>query len=310
MATVGDPLSFIPSHFQINYESAWDMAFQQTDSRLRDAVMTRSGVTGRLWQGPIIDDFEMQDDNVRGGDTVLSDVTSEIWNVFPTPAYHAAEIARWDREYLHMISQPDSEIAQGQAYAVARKIDNRIVAAMTGNALRGEDGTTSTALPSAQVIASDYRGPESAAAGPLNWYKISRAKALMDIAEVPFENRFFGLDGENLEALANDVIQNHSGELQSIKGLSTQQGGQFLLENGLFGFRFIQSQRWLRSGADVVTCVAWHKSAIRNGMWGDRRSFVDRLPGRKQSLQIYTDMNSGATRSKDTGVVSVACDLS
>lgn len=306
----GDPLSFIPDSFQINYESSWDMAFQQTDSRLRDAVMTRTGMTGKVWQGPIIDDFEMDDDEVRGGDTQLSDVTSQIWNVFPKAAYHAAEIARWDKEYLHAISLPDSEIVQGQAAAVARKIDNRIIAALTGTAYRGENGTTATTLPAAQQIASSYRGPESAVAGPLNWYKISRAKALLDIAEVPFMDRYLAFDGENLEALANDVIQNHSGELRSIQGMSVQMGAQFLLENGLFGFKFIQTQRVLRDESDVVTCVAWHKRACRNGMWGDRRSFIDRIPQRKQGLQIYTDMNSGATRSRDAGVVSIACDLS
>ncbi len=307
----GDPVSFIPSSFQINYESAWDMAFQQTDSRLRDAVMTRSGLTGKVWQGPIIDDFEMEDDNVRGGDTVLSDATSEIWNVFPSSAYDAKEIARWDKEYLHMISQPDSEIAQGQAYASARKIDNRIVAALTGTAYRGENGTTATALPSAQVIAASYVGPDTTALGTkLNWYKISRAKALLDLAEVPFSDRYFAFDAENLEALANDVILNHSGELTSIKGMTTSQGSQFLLENGLFGFKFIQTQRLLRSDADVVTCVAWHKSAVRNGIWGDRKTTVDRIPMRKQALLIYTDLNANATRSKDTGVVSVLCDLS
>lgn len=306
----GDPVSFIPPSFQINYESAWDMAFQQTDSSLRDSVMTRTGVTGKVWTGPIIDDFEMTDDLVRGGDTVLSDLTSEIWNVFPKAAYDAKEIARWDREYLHQISQPDSEIAQAQAYAVARLIDNRIVAAATGIAQRGENGTTAVALPSTQIVAATYQGQASPTAGPLNWYKISRAKFLLDQAEVPMGGRTFVLDAENMEALVNDVIANHSGEIASIKGMNTNQGSAFLLENGLLSFRFVQSERVLRDSSDVVTCLAYHKSAIRNGIWGDRKTQVDRIPTRKQALQIYTDVNANATRSKDRGVVSVLADMS
>jgi hypothetical protein len=306
----GDPVSFTPPGFQINYGSSWELAYQQTDSRLRDAVSTRTGVTGRVWQDNIIDDFEMEDDNVRGGDTVLSDITADIWNVLPTPAYHAAELPRWDKEYLHNLALPDSEIVQSQAAAVARKIDNRIIAAMTGTAYRGNNATTAVTLPSAQQIASTYMGPESPAAGPLNWYKISRAKALLDLAEVPFGDRYLAFDAENLEALANDVIQNHSGELTSIKGMNSQMGQQFLLENGLFNFKFIQTQRVLRDESDVVTVVAWHKKAVKNGIWGDRRSFLDRMPGRKQAMQIYTDVNTGATRARDTGVVSIACDLS
>lgn len=301
------PLSFIPSHFQIKYQSVWEHNFQQMMETLRGCVEVDSNAQGRVIQGPILDSFEMQDDNVRGGNTVLSDSTSSIWNVYPGPAYDAKEIPRWDEEYLHQISSPGSEMAQGQAFAVARKIDSRIVTAATGTARRGENGETNVTLPAAQQVASTYQGlVGSPAAGPLNWYKINRADYLLNAAEVPKTDRWFWLDARNAQALVDDIIRNHATEVSSIKDMSVA----WLMSNGLLNFKFVMSERLSTTAGDITSCVAHHKSAIKLGVWGDRKTTMERVITRKNALWIFTDVNAGATRKKDNGVVEVLCDMS
>jgi hypothetical protein len=300
-------LGFVPSHFQVKYQSVWEHEFQQQISTLRNAVDVDSSASGKSIEGPILDSFEMMDDVTRGGDTILSDMGSDIWNVYPAPAYDAKEIPRWDDAYLNQLVSPKSEVAAGQAYAVNRKLDNRIVTAATGIARRGENGVDSVALPASQIVPTTWQGTNNAAAaGPLNWYKINRAAFLLNEAEVPDSDRYFWLDAFNLQALVDDIIKNHATVRDSITDMTTDG----LLRNGLLNFHFIRTERLETDANDITSCVANHKSAIKLGIWGDRSTIMQEVITRKRALWIYTDVNAGATRKKDLGVVSILCDRS
>lgn len=298
-------VSFPLEAYTIKYELAWDLAFQQMDSTLRDSVTTVPA-SGERVKGNILDQIELIEDNTRGGDTVATDMGEDSWNIFPNPAYDAKRFDQWDEAYLGVITQPNSEVAQSQAYATNRYIDEQIVAAATGVAYRGKNGTTAVSLPPTQVIAVDYAGDGISPANTgLSWMKISQAQYLLDTAEVPKEGRTLVFNAAGMKALIQDIITNHSAEVTSIQALD-----RTLLKDGLMGFRFVQTERIAVDENDIATCLAYHKSAIKFGNWSDRKTLMDRLPTKKQSLQIYTSVNVGATRAKDTGVVSILCDQS
>jgi len=297
--------SFPLEAYTIKYELAWDIAFQQQNSDLRNSV-TNVDASGERVHGNILDAVEMVDITTRAGDTVVSDMGEDSWNFFPNPVANAIRLDQYDEAYLGVITQPNSEIASSQAYAVNRFLDEIIVAAATGIAQRGKNGTDAVSLPAAQIIAANYNGdgvsPQNTG---LTWMKISQAQYLLSTAEVPTDGRTLVTNASGLKSLIQDIITNHSAEVSSIKEL-----GRGLLQNGLMDFTFIQTERIAVSAGDVASNLAYHKSAIKFGMWGDRATFMDRLPTKNQALQIYTRANAGATRAKDTGVVEILCDQS
>lgn len=298
-------VSFPLEAFTIKYELAWDIAFQQQNSDLRNSVTTVAA-SGERVHGNILDAVEMVDITTRAGDTIVSDMGEDSWNFFPNPAANALRFDQWDEAYLGVITQPNSEVAASQAYACNRFIDEIIVDAALGDAYRGKNGTDVVALPASQVVAVDYAGDGVTPANTgLSWMKISQAQYLLSTAEVPTTERYLVTNAAGLKALIQDIITNHSAEVSSIRDL-----GRSLLQNGLMDFTFIQTERVPVDDSDIASNLAYHKSAIKFGMWTDRRTLMDRLPTKNQALQIYTSVNVGATRAKDLGVVEILCDQS
>lgn len=298
--------------YSIEFENSFDIAYQQEMSALRDAVDSKPG-QGERMRGQILDSDEATEYNERGGDTVYTDLDADHWNVFPQPAEVAHLQDEWDEGYLGQIVRPDSELVRTHAAGIARQIDNKIVRAFTAAAYRGKNGTVSTAFDTTnQRVAVDYKGPITAANCGLNFYKVARAAKIMDDAEVPQGNRFIAIRAAQMENLVNDVIQNHSSELSSIKSMA----GNNRVFTEILGFKVIQSQRILvadsvtSAGTDVASAIAWHKSAMQLCIWGDRSTRMDILPERRHALAIRTTVNVGATRKKDGGVVEVLSDQS
>lgn len=293
------------------FESSFDLAYQQMQSTLRDAVQSKPG-SGNRMSGQILDSLETTDYTERGGDTVYTDLDADFWNVFPQPAEAAHLEDEYDDEYLATISRPDSEVVQSHAAAVSRKIDNTIVRAMTAAAYRGRNGTTSSNFDTTnQRVAVDYRGPLSASNSGLNFYKIARAAKILDDNEVPQEGRYLGIRSGGMENLVNDIIQNHSSELSSIKMMPNSR-----VITEILGFTVIQNQRWLvadtvtSAGTDVASSIAWHRNAVMLCLWQDRKTHMDILPDRRHALAIRTVVNVGATRKRDGGVVEILVDQS
>jgi hypothetical protein len=298
--------------FSIEFENSWDIAYQQMDSTLRDAVDSKGG-QGERMRGQILDSIEATEYNERGGETVYSDLDADHWNVFPQPAEVANQIDEWDEAYLGQIVRPDSDVVRAHAAAIARQIDNKIVRAFTATAYRGKNGTSTAAFDTTnQRVASTYKGPLTGAACGLNFYKVARAAKIMDDNEVPMSGRSLVMRAAQMEDLVNDVILNHSGELSSIKSMS----GNNRVFTEILGFKVIQSQRVLvadsvtNAGTDVASCIAFHKNAVQLAVWGDRNTRMDILPESRHALAIRTTVNVGATRKRDAAVIEVLADQS
>lgn len=306
-------ITSIPDSYTIEFGNSFDIAYQQMATTLRGTVDEKPG-SGERVRDQILDTTEMQDYSSRGGETVYTDITSDLWNVFPQAFDKANLIDEWDEAYLGEVVLPTSPIVQTHAAAYARKFDNVIVRAFTANAMRGKNGTTSSSFDTTNNrVAVDYKGPDASAANDgLNFYKIVQAGQILDENEVPDDgNRYFGLRGQQMAELAYDIITNHADNLSSLKMMP---GTKTISE--FYGFKFVSNQRWLvadsvtSAGTDVASCIAWHKSALQLCVWGDRNTRMDVLPQRRHALQIRTVGNLGATRKRDGGIVEVLADQS
>lgn len=296
------------------FESSWDIAYQQMMSKLREAVDTKSGSGDRM-RGQILDSLEVTEYTERGGETVYTDLDADFWNVMPQPAEAANLEDEYDDEYLATISRPDSEIVQAHASAISRQIDNKIVRAATAAAYRGKNGTTASAFDTTnQRVAVDYDGSGSTSTTAnvgMNFHKVARAARIMDDNEVPENDRFIAMRAQQMEDLYVNIIENHGANVTDL-----EIDGNERMVRRLYGFTVIKSQRVLvadtvtSAGADVASCLAWQKNAIKARVWKDRQTHMDVLPERRHALAIRTVVNIGATRARDGGVVEILCDQS
>lgn len=301
--------SFIPV-----FTSNFEIAYQQMESKLRSAVNTEPG-EGERMQGRILQSQELIEYTERGGDTNYTDVDADFWNVFPQPADLANLLDEHDEAYLAKVSLPTSELMQGHAAAASRQVDNKIVRAATAAAFRGRTGTTSSSFDTTnQRVAVDYDGSgalSTTANVGLNYYKIARARRILDDNEVPENDRYLVIRAAQMEDLAVDVLDRHSANVSDLSVLP----GTRTIQN-IMGFTVIQVQRVLvgdtvtSAGTDVASCLAFQKMAIKARVWKDKEVHLDVLPLKRHAVGIRTVINVGATRARDEAVVEILCDQS
>ena len=93
-----------------------------------------------------------------------------------------------------------------------------------------------------------------------------------------------------------------SADFNTVKALVQGQVSEFL------GFTFIRSERIATdsSSDDLVLCYA--QPSICLGVGEDIRVRISERDDKNYSVQVFTQMDIGATRVEDEGVVEIACD--
>ena len=177
--------------------------------------------------------------------------------------------------------------------SIGRAMDDAIVTAATATSLTGEDGTTSTAFPSAQTA--------STTAGGLTVAKLREAKQLFIAAEVDVDN-------EPLYCAIG--AQQHDDLLGETQAISLDFTNKPVLVDGriksFMGFNFIDSQRLALSGTDR-TVVTWAKSGLHLGIWNDLNVNITERADKNYSTQVFVKATFGATRVEEKKVVAITC---
>lgn len=289
--------------YTIQYESSFDMAFQQMQSKLRDAVtiVPASGERIRLNNFGLKTATEITE---RGGDTVATDTDITLINAWPTACEAVDSVDEFDPVHLGDVVLPNSDFVMNQAYAINRFMDDKIVAAMNGTRYLGKNATTTDTLPSSQQVAVDFE--DGSTNTGLTFNKIAHAQYILDSNEADENDRFLGVTAKQMEDLVLDVFANHSNDLQSIKMVP---GTRWIDE--ILGFRILRAQRFLLdSSTDIRSVIAWQKRAMAFGIWNERNVHIDVLPTKRHQTQIRTTVNVGAVRRYNEGLVEILCDES
>jgi len=203
---------------------------------------------------------------------------------------------------VRMLIDPTSSYAKAAANAMGRAMDAVIVDAIRGTAYTGVAGGTSTVLPSAQKVATG--------SGGLTIVKLINAKKRMDLADVPSENRFIAVTGEQIEDLLN-TTQVTSADFNTVKALVSGEIDTFL------GFKFVQvngsrdgtttTDKILPISSTTRYCVAWQKDMVKLAIGADVMARITERPDKNHATQVFYSMAIGATRMQESGVVEVAC---
>ena len=227
----------------------------------------------------------------RHADTPLIETPHDKRWVYPTD-YEWADLID-DADKLKVIADPTSPYAINGAMALGRSMDDLIIAAATGTAKTGEDGTTSTVLGSGQVAATT--------AGGLTIAKLREAMQLLIAAEV---------DVDNEELYCAIGAQQHDDLLGQTQAISLDFTNKPVLVDGrirsFMGFNFVDSQRLALSGTDR-TAICWAKSGLHLGIWNDINARITERDDKSYSTQVYVKASFGATRTEEKKVVAITC---
>lgn len=292
----------LPTYFETEYSKNWEMLAQQMDSRLGAAV-TPTTITGKRRKFNQLDEGEMSEVTERKGDTPDGDSTGTAYWIFRRKFEKVITFDEDDEVQLGTIALPDSDEVASMTYASNRTKDRVIIQAFDGTRYIGENGTTSDTFDTDFSIAVDYVASGSTANSGLTLAKISRAKKLLDEAEVEDGERYFVHSAQQLQDMLL-VDKMTSEDYASVKALVDGKIDRFL------GFKFVRTELLSRNtSTDVRTCFAWHKSGIKFAD-GGRNTHMDVLPSRRHCKQIRGVYRCGAVRTQNEKVVRIYTDES
>ena len=266
------------------YKSNVLMLAQQKGSKLRGTVRSEM-VTGKNAYFERIGAVDMVDATSRHDDTPQIDTPHSRRRVSLTTSRFADLIDNADK--VRTLIDPTSPYAMNAAWAAGRKMDAVIVAALAGNAYAGVAGATTVALPSAQKVA--------AASAGLTIAKLRSAREILLAADVDLE---MGATCIINPAGLTDLLsatEITSSDYNTVKALVQGQVDTFL------GFKFVVSTQ-----VTALKAYCYAKNAAVLAVGSEPVVRISERADKNYSTQVFVEMDIGATRVEDEGVVEIS----
>jgi len=265
------------------YRSNVLMLSQQKGSKLRGTVRTEM-VTGKNAFFERIGSVDMVDATSRHDDTPQIDTPHSRRRVSLTTSRWADLIDNADK--VRTLIDPQSPYAVNAAWAAGRKMDAVIVTALFGTAYAGEAGATTVALPTAQKIA--------AASAGLTIAKLITAKEILGAADVDMENLTCAINPAGLTDLLG-TTQITSVDYNTVKALVAGAIDTFM------GYKFVVTTRMT-----ALKAAVYAKNAMALAIGAEPVVRISERADKNYSTQVFVEMDIGATRVEDEGVVEIS----
>lgn len=283
------------------YSGTVEQLLRQSGSKLRNSVRIHS-MKGEKDFIEQIGGKTAQERNGRHSKVNYTDTPHARRMVVAKTIYDADLLDKEDED--RVLASFAGEYAMSQADALGVKMDEIIIAAATGTAYSGKEGSTSTAFDTNMVVDVQVCEPGvSASDYGLNVAKLRRAARLLDEKHVPAGDRFCVYNARQKESLLG-TTKATSSDFASVKALVQGDIDTFM------GFKFIQSEYIGTDANGDDKVLFYHRRGLVLGIHHDVTTKMDRLPEYHYSLQIYTSMDIGATRMQEGMVGYIECDPS
>lgn len=274
----------ITTAFVEQYKSNVLVLSQQKGSRYRGMVRSET-VTGKNAFFERIGAVEMVDAVSRHDDTPQIDIPHSRRRVSLITSRFADLIDNADK--VRMLIDPQSPYAAMAMYAAGRKMDARILAAAIGTSYSGEAGATSVTLPAAQKVAAATSG--------LTITKLISAKEILDVGDVdPDVPRCIAVRPDGITDLLG-TTQVTSADYNTVKALVSGQIDTFL------GFKFVMSNL-VPSGK----AICWTQQSVVLAVGSEPNVRISERADKNYSVQVFVEMDIGATRVEEAGVVEIS----
>ncbi len=280
----------ISTAFVKQFGSTIELLVQQQGSKLRDSVRVESGVVGEQAFFDQLAATEAVLKVTRNSDTPLVKSDNRRRSVVLLDFEWADLVDTQDE--LKMIVDPNNPYARNAAMALGRTIDDRIILAFNATAQTDKTGSTSTVLPSAQIILNGGQA--------LTIDKLRQAKQILDLNDVPEDERFIVISPVQLTNLleTTDVT---SVDFNTVRTLVMGQVDTFL------GFKFITSTR-LPIVGNIRSAFAWRRDGMLLAMAKEIQTRIEERPDKSYATQVYLCMSTNATRMQEELVVQIDTD--
>jgi hypothetical protein len=295
----------ITTAFVEQYKANIQLLSQQKGSVLRDSVMNES-VRGKTCFFDQIGKTNAVKKTTRHGDTPLVGSEHARRRVTLEDYEWADLVDQLDK--VKMLNDPTSAYAISAGMALGRSMDSAIIAAATGSADTGVDGSTAVALPAAQQVAVTVGAPSGFTNDGLNIQKLIQARETFGLNDVDVNDPMNQLSIVVSQKQISDLLEDQeiqSSDFNTVRALVRGEIDTYL------GFKFIRTQLLAHdSSTDIRTCFAFAKSGIGLAVGQDIMGRISERDDKSYSTQVYASMSIGATRLEEEKVVSIACDES
>ena len=268
---------------------------QQKGSRLRDYVRVNTDISGKYDHFDRIGSTSAQKITSRHSDTPLIATPHSRRRVSMDDYNWADLIDKADK--VRMLADPASDYMKAGVWAMGRKMDDIIIAAMSGNAVSidEDDASSNVALPAAQKVVV------ATGATDMNITKLLTAKKILDASDVdPDLPRHIVMKSNQFYDLLGDT-EIKSVDYNTVKALVSGEIDSFL------GFKFHRSERLAQDSSSNTLCLAWIPEGIGMSMGMDVKTEISERSDKNYSTQVYAQMCLGAVRIEDEKVVEIAC---
>lgn len=276
------------------------MLSQQKGSRLRMCVRNEVQRGNRAYYDQI-DETVAVDITSRHQDTPQIDTPHARRAVDITPSAVADLIDDWDKVML--LKDPKSEYAQNMAWALGRKMDQTLIAAATGNAFTGHEGTTVTPLPASQQVPVGTGATGGLTSVGLNVDKLIATKLILDKEEVdPSQPRYMTVSAQQIADLLNET-EVTSRDFNTVQALVRGDVNAFM------GFEFVRTELLgIDNTSGIRTCFAHSKMGLLLAIGQDIQGRITERDDKNYATQVWCRMTIGATRMEEEQIVEVPCD--
>lgn len=274
---------------------------QQKGSRLRRAVRTEM-VTGKSAFFEQLGATAARKRTSRHADTPRMD-TPHARRRVTLDDYDWADMVDGE-DQIRMLIDPTSQYAEAAAMAMGRAIDDAIIAAATGTAYTGVDGTTSAAFSTAMIVGVQTVWPGITAADTgLNVAKLLKAGQLLGSNNVDMDDeKWCIVNARQIKSLLMDTkVSSH--DYNAIKPLVSGQISQFA------GFNIIPTERIGTDSNSDDKVIYWAKGGMLLGLGKDITTKIAERPDKNHATQVFCAMTIGATRMEEARVGYIACDI-
>ncbi|MEM6577957.1 MAG: phage capsid protein [Pseudomonadota bacterium] len=291
----------VEEHNRITFRDQVTLAYQQLSSRLRDKVDEFPAEGETNMDVDVIMSVEAQEMQGRIQPNIDNPVKRERrWIILEDEIATGEPLPRMDRWRQAM--NYESELMRMHMAAVNRKIDDRIIDAITGPAYTGKVATTPKTLGAGQTIDKSFGASDSG----LTLAKIIRIREIFGLSEVD-------QDVEQVPCVA--ITWRQQTDLLGIDAAinKDKNDGSSPLTRGkvmhFMGLDFVLTNAIRPKEGEATTriCPVWMPSNIGWGVWQDIQSDLWNDSSKRRVPTFEVSCNMSGVRRREEGVILVEC---
>ena len=292
--------SSIDTAFVRQYSSMLYVLAQQQKSKLQMCVR-QEGCQGESKSFDRLGEAIVEEMTTRHGNTPNNEQPHTRRWVTPSNYHTNSYIDSEDK--IAMLIEPTNEYMQNQGRALGRQTDDILIAAALGTAAAGVTPTTSSVAFKDESVSINGDGTVTslgtlatvAGSGSLDditLAKIATMQQIFDDEDVDEEiPRYWAITPKDVREMLQ-LAALTSADYVSLRPLETGKIVNFL------NFYFIKSTRLTKDAATSTAyrTFAWAKDGLIYASAKGVESYIDQLPTKSYTTQVYSRMNGGAVR--------------